>query len=493
VSSVATGTDKPSYRHFIAGEWVDAADGATFDDLNPYTGEVVATVAAGGRQDARRAVEAAAAAFPAWSQAPPAQRQRIFLAAADLLERRGDEVVGLLARETGSTFGFGMFQLQFVPGLLRQAAGLAYRPIGEVIPSDLPGAFAMGIRRPVGVVGAIAPWNAALILSARSIAAPLVLGNTVVAKPSEESPFVGGLLWGEIFKEAGLPDGALNVVTHGPGQAGPIGDELVENPLVRRINFTGSTATGRKLAEAAGRHLKRVLLELGGYNPLIVLADADLDYAVDAAAFGAYLHQGQICMSARRLLVEAPIAEAFVDALAAKTAALKAGDPAEPDTIIGPLINEAALATVAGRVQDAVARGARVLAGGDRVGRCYQATLLADVPADSELARLETFGPVAAVEVVADAEAAVRRANDTPYGLAAGVLTGDPDRGLALAERLQSGIVHVNDQPVHDEPQMPFGGVKDSGWGRFGGAAAADEFTELKWVTVQSGTRPFPF
>jgi acyl-CoA reductase-like NAD-dependent aldehyde dehydrogenase len=493
VSSVATGTDKPTYRHFLGGDWVDAADGATFDDLNPYTGEVVATVAAGGRQDARRAVEAAAGAFPAWSQTPPAERQRIFLAAADILERRGDEVVGLLARETGCTFGFGMFQLQFVPGLLRQAAGLAYRPIGEVIPSDLPGAFAMGIRRPVGVVGAIAPWNAALILSARSIAAALVLGNTVVAKPSEESPFVGGLLWGEIFTEAGLPAGALNVVTHGPGQAGPIGDELVENPLVRRINFTGSTATGRKLAEAAGRQLKRVLLELGGYNPLIVLADADLDYAVDAAAFGAYLHQGQICMSARRLLVEAPIAEAFVDALAAKTAGLKAGDPAEPDTIIGPLINEAALATVTGRVQDAVARGARLLAGGDRVGRCYQATLLADVPADSELARLETFGPVAAVEVVADAEAAVRRANDTPYGLAAGILTSDPDRGLALAEQLQSGIVHVNDQPVHDEPQMPFGGVKDSGWGRFGGAAATDEFTELKWVTVQSGTRPFPF
>jgi acyl-CoA reductase-like NAD-dependent aldehyde dehydrogenase len=299
-------------------------------------------------------------------------------------------------------FGFGMFQMMFVPGLLRQAAGMAYRPIGEVIPSDLPGAFA-------------------------------------------------------------------------------------------RINFTGSTATGRKLAEAAGRHLKRVVLELGGYNPLIVLADADPEYAVDAAAFGAFLHQGQICMSARRLLVEAPIAEAFVGRLADKTAGLKAGDPAEHDTIIGPLINERALETVAGRVQDAVARGARVLAGGDRVGRCFQATLLADVPPDSELARLETFGPVASVEVVADAEAAVRRANDTPYGLAAGVLTSDPDRGLALAEQLQSGIVHVNDQPVHDEPQMPFGGVKDSGWGRFGGSAATDEFTELKWVTVQSGTRPFPF
>jgi acyl-CoA reductase-like NAD-dependent aldehyde dehydrogenase len=351
----------------------------------------------------------------------------------------------------------------------------------------------MGIRRPVGVVGAIAPWNAALILSARSIAAPLVLGNTVVAKPSEESPLSGGLLWGEVFGEAGLPDGALNVVTHGPGRAGPIGDELVENARVRRINLTGSTATGRKLAEAAGRHLKRVVLELGGYNPLIVLADADVGYAVNAAAFGAFLHQGQICMSARRIIVDRAVADEFTGRLAEKTAGLKTGDPSQPDTVIGPLINERALETVASRVRDAVAQGARVLAGGERVGRCFQATLLADVPPDSELAGVETFGPVASVEVVDGADQAVQRANDTPYGLAAGILTSDPDRGLALADRLHAGIVHVNDQPVHDEPQMPFGGVKDSGWGRFGGAAATEEFTELKWVTVQSGTRPFPF
>jgi acyl-CoA reductase-like NAD-dependent aldehyde dehydrogenase len=481
------------YRQFIGGEWTGASGGATFEDLDPYSGEALATVPAGTREDARRAVEAAEAAFPAWSQTPPAERQRVFLAAADILERRSDEVVGLLARETGSTFGFGMFQMGFVPGLLRQAAALAYSPIGEILPSDLPGAMSMGLRRPVGVVGAIAPWNAALILSARSIAAPLVLGNTVVAKPSEESPFVGGLLWGEIFTEAGLPGGVLNVVAHAPGQAGPIADELVENPRVRRINFTGSTATGRKLAEAAGRHLKRLVLELGGYNPLIVLDDADLDYAVDASAFGAFLHQGQICMSARRLLVDRRVADVFVGRLADKTAGLKVGDPAEPDTIIGPLINQRALDTVAGRVEEAVAKGAKVLAGGERVGRCFQATLLADVPADSELARAETFGPVLSVEVVDGPDAAVERANDTAYGLAAGILTGDPDRGLALADRLQAGIVHVNDQPVHDEPQMPFGGVKDSGWGRFGGQAAVDEFTELKWVTVQSGTRPFPF
>ena len=480
-------------RQFIGGEWVDAADGGTFESLDPFTGEVVADVAAGGREDAARAVEAAHAAFAEWSTTPPAVRQRIFLRAADILEARQDEVVSLLARETGSTFGFGMFQAHvFVPGLLRQAAALAYAPLGEVIPSDT-GAFSMGLRRPVGVVGAIAPWNAALILSARSIAAPLALGNTVVLKPSEHSPVVGGLIWGEILTEAGLPAGVLNIVTHAPGEAGPIGDELVENPLVRRLNFTGSTATGRKLAEAAGRNLKRILLELGGHNPLIVLADADLEYAVNATAFGAFLHQGQICMSARKIIVERPIADAFVEQLAAKTKGLKTGDPKEPDTIIGPLIDENALETVKGRVADAVGKGARVLAGGEAEGPCFQATLLADVPDEAECARLETFGPVASIEIVDSADEAVARANATAYGLAAGIITQDADRGLALARRVEAGIVHVNDQPVGDEPQMPFGGVKDSGFGRFGGSAVVDEFTELRWITVQSGPHPFPF
>jgi acyl-CoA reductase-like NAD-dependent aldehyde dehydrogenase len=486
-------TETPLHDLFVGGEWVGASDGRTFDDLDPYTGEIVAGIPAGTRDDARRAIEAAAAAAAEWAGTPPGVRQGIFLRAADILERRHDEVVDWLTRETGCTFGFAMFQMHFVPGLFRQAAGAAYTPIGEIIPSDLPGSFAMGIRRPVGVVAAIAPWNAALILSARSIAAPLVFGNTVVLKPSEWSPWVGGLLWGEIFSEAGLPAGALNIVTHAPGEAGPIGDELVEHPAVRRINFTGSTGTGRRLAEAAGRNLKRIVLELGGQNPLIVLADADLGYAVDAAAFGAFLHQGQICMSARRIIVERPVADEFTERLAAKTAGLKAGDPNEHDTIIGPLINAAALDTVKRRVDDAIAQGARVLAGGDAVGPCYAATLLADVPADTDLAKLETFGPVAAIEVVESADEAVRRANETAYGLSAGILTSDRDRGLALAERLEAGIVHVNDQTVHDEPQMPFGGVKDSGWGRFGGSFAMDEFTELRWVTVQSGTRPFPF
>lgn len=478
---------------YIEGSWVKSSSGRTFDDANPYTGASVATIAAGDREDARRAVAAASAAFPTWSKAPPALRQRIFLRAADILERRRDEVVALLANETGCTFGFAMFQMGFVPGLFRQAAGLAYAPVGQVIPSDNPGTFAMGIRRPVGVVAAIAPWNAALILSARSIATPLVAGNPVVLKPSQYSPIVGGLLWAEIFEEAGLPGGVLNVVTHASGDGSKIGDEFAENPKVRRINFTGSSSTGRRIAEAAGRNLKRVVLELGGHNPLLVLRDADLEYAVNAAAFGAYLHQGQICMSTRRIIVEAPIADEFSGRLAAKVAGLKMGDPGEMDTIIGPLINQEAFDIVSTRVRDAVRDGARLLAGGTSQGLVYAATLLTDVPETSDLTRHETFGPVASIEVVEDENAGIDRANASAYGLSAGIITSDPDKGLSLADRIEAGIVHINDQTVGDEPQMPFGGVKDSGWGRFGGAAAIDEFTELKWVTVQSGSHPYPF
>ena len=491
--TITASAKQAHHDQYIGGAWVPAASGRTFEDVNPYTGQVLGTVAAAGREDAARAVAAASAAFPGWAAKPPAVRQRIFLAAADILERRRDEVVGLLASETGCTFGFAMFQMGFVPGLFRQAAGLAYYPVGQVIPSDVPGTFAMGIRRPVGVVAAIAPWNAALILSARSIAAPMVAGNTVVLKPSQDSPFVGGLLWAEIFEEAGLPAGVLNVVTHAAGDGTRIGDEFAENPKVRRINFTGSSATGRRIAEAAGRNLKRVVLELGGQNPLVVLRDADIAYAVDAAAFGAFLHQGQICMSTRRIIVEAPIAAQFEERLAAKVAGLKMGDPLAMDTIIGPLINQDAFDLVASRVEDALKAGARLIAGGRSEGLVYAATLLADVPDSSELARHETFGPVATLEVVADEDAAIERANATAYGLSAGIITTNTDRGLALADRIEAGIVHINEQTIGAAPQMPFGGVKDSGWGRFGGAAALDEFSELRWVTVQSGSHPYPF
>jgi len=481
------------YKMYINGEWVDALDRAMYDDYNPYTGEVFARVPSGKRGDARRAIEAAAAAFPAWSNTLPAERQALFLKAADILQKKQNEIVTILAEETGCTFGFAMFQTMFTPGLLREAASQVHNPIGEIIPADLPGAFYMAIRQSVGVVAGIAPWNAPLILSLRAICLPIAYGNTAVLKPSMESSVSGGVVIAEIFHEAGFPKGVLNLVTNGPGGSGEVGDELIENPRVRRINFTGSTSVGRQLAEKAGRHLKRVALKLGGQNPLVILRDADVDYAVNAAAFGAFLHQGQICMSVRRIIVEKPIAREFTEKFLKKISAFKVGNPKEPDTIIGPLINKQQFSQVKGNVDAAVRDGAKILCGGKAEGLCYHPTVLTNVKPSTPFAREETFGPVVSVIEVENEEEAVRAANDTAYGLSAGVITRDFVKGLAVAERIETGIVHINDQSVHDEPQVPFGGVKDSGWGRFGGHAALEEFTELRWISMQRTPRQYPF
>ncbi|MDP5183646.1 aldehyde dehydrogenase family protein [Blastococcus sp. BMG 814] len=484
---------KGDVTHFIGGAWVEAESGRWYPNHSPWSGEVLGNVAAGDGEDTRRAIEAAHEAFPGWAAVVPAQRQRVFLHAAEVVERRRDEILLALALETGCGIHFGRVQVEFAAALLRQAAALAYQPSGELLPSDVPGTRAMAIRRPVGVVAAIAPWNSSLVLAGRAVIGPLALGNTVVLKPSEESPYTGGALWAEILQEAGLPDGAFNVVTHAPGEAGAIGDALLASRHVRRLNFTGSTPTGRRLAEKAGTHLKRTVLQLSGQNPLLVLADADVDYAVDAATYGAFVHQGQVCMCARRIYVERPLADRFAEAFAAKVAGLPTGDPRDPATVVGPVINEWALALLQRRVDEAVAMGARVLAGGTPAPPCYPATVLTDVPDDAEIALGETFGPVVLLEAVDSAEEAVTRANRTDLGLAASIITGDTYRGLSLATRLDAGIVHVNDQPVNDEPHMPFGGVKDSGWGRFGLGYAAEEFSDLQWVTARDQDRTFPF
>ena len=481
-----------AYKMYIDGEWVAAADGTTFEDYNPYTGEVYATVASGKAEDARRAVDSAAEAFPGWARTPPAERAMYFLRAADILERRGEEIVGILTEETGGTFGWDMFQTHFTPGLLRAAAAQVHMVTGEIIPADLPGAFFMALRQPVGVVAGISPWNAPLILSLRSVALPMAYGNTTVLKPSSESPISGGLIYAEIFEEAGLPKGVLNVLTNGPGFSGEVGDELIAHDQVRRISFTGSTEVGRAIAEKAGRHLKRVTLELGGSDPVIILSDADIDYAVNAATFGRFMHQGQICMSSKRFIVERPVADEFTKKFVERASGLKVGDPREPDTVIGPLINQEQLDTLAAQVEDALQRGATLLCGGKHEGLCYYPTVLADVTEDMRVLREETFGPVAPIVVVDDAEEALRVANSSQYGLSAGVITRDFEKGLSLAERLESGMVHINDASVHDEPQVPFGGVKDSGWGRHGGLAALEEFTELRWVSMQREPRQYP-
>jgi acyl-CoA reductase-like NAD-dependent aldehyde dehydrogenase len=477
------------YQQYIGGEWVSSDN--LFDDLDPYRGSVMARVPAGTRADAARAVDAAAAAFPGWAELPPADKQAMFLRAADIVERRQAEITALLAAETGCAGAFAGFQVLTATRLLRQAANWGYLPVGEVIRSDTPGTFALALRKPLGVVAGISPWNGAHVLAWRTVVNPVAFGNTVVLKPSEESPVSAGLLVAEIMADAGFPAGVVNVVTHARGEAVPIADEFFDRAEVRCINFTGSSATGRMLAERAGRHLKRCVLELGGYNPLIVLADADLDYAVEAAAFAAFFHSGQICMNARKVLVERPVYDTFVERLAARAQSLPAGDPADPRTVIGPLITPAALARVARDVDAAVAAGGRILAGGTGDGPCYRPTILADVPAGARIHSEETFGPVLVAHLVENADEAVAVANSTSYGLSAGIITSDNQRGFALARRIDAGVVHVNDQTVADEPQLPLGGVKDSGWGRSGPHSMAD-FTELQWITTREGTGGYP-
>jgi acyl-CoA reductase-like NAD-dependent aldehyde dehydrogenase len=477
------------YKQYIGGEWVTGDE--LFDVYNPYDGTVVARVPAGTRADAARAVDAAAAAFPAWADLPPAEKQDLFLRAADIVERRRSEIVALLATETGCAGAFVGFQVLTAIRLLRQASNWGYLPAGEVIRSDIPGTFALALRKPLGVVAGISPWNGAHVLAWRTVVNPLAFGNTVVLKPSEEAPVTAGLLVPEILEEAGFPAGVINVVTHAPGGAVPIADEFFERREVRCINFTGSSATGRILAERAGRALKRCVLELGGYNPLIVLADADLDYAVEATAFAAFFHQGQICMNARKVLVERPVYDAFMDKLVTRAEQLAIGDPSAAGTVIGPLINATALDRVSREVAEAVAAGAKVLTGASADGPCYRPTILADVPAGARIHTEETFGPVLVAQPVDSADEAVTIANSTSYGLSAGLITGDNQRGFALARRIDSGVVHVNDQTVADEPQLPLGGVKDSGWGRSGPASMSD-FTELQWITTRDGTGHYP-
>ena len=480
-----------TYRQLIAGEWIEAEGGRTFDDMNPYDGEVFAQIPASGRADAKRAIEAADKAFPAWAALGARARQALFLKAADILERRTNDVVLLMAQETGSANPFSRFQVQWAVGLLRQAAGYPYLPGGEIVQSDTPGVFAMAIRRPLGVVGGISPWNGALALGFRTIVAPLACGNTVVLKPSEEAPVCAGLLMGEIMTEAGFPAGVLNVVTHAPGQVGPIADELFESRKVRAYNFTGSSATGSVLAARAGKHLKRIALELGGYNPMIVLKDADLAYAVDTAIFASFFHQGQICMNTRKILIERSRFDEFVERFVARAKAIKAGDPMDPRNKIGPLINDKALANVKIGIEQAVAKGARVMAGGASFGRCFEPTVLIDVPPDAPIYCQEIFGPVVLVEPFDSEQEAVDKANGSAFGLSASIMTADVWKGITLGGKVQAGMVNVNGPTMGGEPQIPFGGVKDSGWARFG-RWAIEMFTDLNLVTVSQHNRQYP-
>jgi vanillin dehydrogenase len=443
------------------------------------------------RANARAAVEAAERSFPDWSATPAAERGRLLERASELLMERQADIAALATEETRCTLGWGMFNVQLAAGMLAYYAGQADAPGEEEIPSHIPGKRAKAVRQPVGVVVGIAPWNAPVILGTRAVAAPLAYGNTVVLKASELCPLTQATIV-DALKDAGVPSGVINLVTHDSKDAGEVVDELIAHPAVRRISFTGSTRVGRIVAEKAARHLKRVLLELGGKAALIVLDDADLEQAAAAASFGSFMHQGQICMSTERIVIDRTVAVEFAQKLGARARSLKVGDPREPSTQIGPLVNEEALERVREHVEDAISKGAEVVAGGTSEGTFFEPTVLMGVTPEMRVYSEETFGPVVAIVVVDGVDEAVRVANDTEYGLSSAVFSGDLHAAMDVARRLDTGMCHINDATVNDEPQMPFGGVKHSGWGRFGGKAALEEFTELRWITIQDSPRQYP-
>jgi acyl-CoA reductase-like NAD-dependent aldehyde dehydrogenase/ABC-type branched-subunit amino acid transport system ATPase component len=477
----------------INGLAVSAEGGATFERRNPLDGSIATRAPAATEGDATAAADAAAEAFKTWSRTGPSERRRLLLKAADALEAKTPAFIEAVSAETGATGMWGGFNVMLAAGMIREAASLTTQVAGEIIPSDVPGSLAMGQRVPAGVVLGIAPWNAPVILGVRAIATPLACGNTVILKGSENCPRTHQLIV-EAFQDAGFPAGVVNYITNAPADAGKVVEAIVAHPAVRRVNFTGSTRVGRIIAMTCARHLKPVVLELGGKAPLVVLDDADLDDAVNAAAFGAFANSGQICMSTERIIVDRRIADDFVAMFARKARGLPLGDPRKPEPVVlGSVIGMGTVEHCNALIDDALAKGAKLVCGGKADSTLMPATVLDHVTPAMRIYHEETFGPVKCVVRVDGVDAAVDCANDNEYGLSAAVFGRDVARAMNVARRIESGICHVNGPTVHDEAQMPFGGVKGSGLGRFGGKAGIHEFTELRWVTVQTEPRHYPF
>ena len=470
----------------INGEAVSASDAATFARLNPLDGSIATTAPAATVADANAAVAAAAQAFPGWAAMGPGARRALLIKAAHALEMKAEAFALAMAAETGSSGIWAGFNVHLAADMLVEAAALTTQIEGQVIPSNVPGSLAMAVRQPAGVVLGIAPWNAPVILAVRAIAVPLACGNTVVLKGSELCPATHGLIIAAL-QEAGLPKGVVNFVTNAPADAGAVVEAMIAHPAVRRVNFTGSTHVGRIIAGSCAKYLKQSVLELGGKAPLLVLDDADVDAAVNGAIFGAFANSGQICMSTERIVVDHQVADAFVAKLAARAQALPLGDPRKGPVVLGSVVDMRTVERCNALIDDALAKGAKVVCGGKADSTLMPATLIDFVTPDMKIYSEESFGPVKAIVRVDGEDAAVACANDNAFGLSAAVFTSDTARGWRVAQRIESGICHVNGPTVHDEAQMPFG------WGRFGGRAGIEAFTELRWITVQTTDRHYPF
>jgi aldehyde dehydrogenase (NAD+) len=480
------------HKQWINGSWRTGKSRHVVKDVDPFTGETLIEIPAADTQDLDAAYRGARDAGRAWAADLPSQRASVLRGVVAIMEARREEIVSWLVRESGSTRIKARLEWESTRAIMLEAASMPYLVEGRILPGDVRGKECRVYRQPVGVVGLISPWNWPLHLTARSLGPALAVGNAVVVKPASDTPVTGGLLLARMFEEGGLPPGVMSVVV---GAGSEIGDAFVVHETPRVISFTGSTAVGRRIARQAVESpiMKRLELELGGNTPFVVLSDANLDQATEAAVFGKFLHQGQICMAINRLIVDERVYEDFLARFTERVRNLKYGDPNQSDTMVGPIINQSQLQHLRKHIEDARSAGIPQVLGGEPSGLVLPPHVFRDVGNEHPIARDELFGPVAPILRAKGDEDALCIANSTEYGLSSAVFTSDSERGARFAERLEAGMSHVNDQPINDLPNNPFGGEKNSGIGRFGGAWAVEAFTTDHWVTLQHTPARYPF
>ncbi|MGE6329338.1 aldehyde dehydrogenase family protein [Psychrobacter pacificensis] len=480
------------HLQFIGGEWQKGKDDSINTDTNPYNGDTIVEIQQATKDQLDEAYDAADQAQAKWAKTTPAERAAVMYKVVSILDQRQDEIVDWLIKESGSTRIKAMVELSSARAITLEAASFPNRVHGEIRPSNTPGKENFIYREPIGVVAVISPWNFPLHLTQRSIAPALALGNAVVLKPASDTPVTGGLLLAKVFEEAGLPKGLLNVVV---GSGSEIGDAIVEHKAPSLVSFTGSTSVGQHIGELAngGEYIKQVALELGGNSPFVVLKDADIEQAVKAAAFGKFLHQGQICIAINRVIVEDEIYDDFVERFLAHVKTLNVGDPNKQDTAVGPIINEKQLKSLKDKIAKAQDEGAKMILSGEIEGQVVPPHIFTEVTREMDLSCNEVFGPLVGIIRAKDEDDALSIANDSMYGLSSAVFTSDMQKGLRFARGIRAGMTHINDISVNDESNTPFGGEKNSGIGRFNGEWVLEEFTRTHWISMQNEPRQYPF